>query len=145
VLGCTLAFAQAGARASHYAQSTFNPALEGSTLQAVGIVANLPQRMEDSARFRFEVESARDNDGALVQLPPQLLLGWYGNRLNGRDDKVQASPADLRPGDCWQFAVRLKDHSGGASAVMAMQSQADVLTSIAVEHPLQQLGSMQRC
>jgi competence protein ComEC len=28
---------------------------------------------------------------------------------------------------------------------MAMQPQADVLTSIALEHPLQQLGTMQRC
>lgn len=111
-LSAVLAFAQAGARASHYAQTDLNPALEGRTLQVVGIVANLPQRMEDSARFRFEVESARDSDGALVQLPPQLLLGWYGNRLNGSDDKVQAPPADLRPGDRWQLAVRLKAPHG---------------------------------
>lgn len=107
-----LAFAQAGARASHYSQTALNPALEGRTLQVVGIVANLPQRMEDSARFRFEVESARDTDGALVQLPPQLLLGWYGNRLNGSDDNVQPLPADLRPGDRWQLAVRLKAPHG---------------------------------
>ncbi len=111
-LSAVLAFAQAGARASHYAQSTLNSALEGRTLQVVGIVANLPQRNEDSARFRFEVESARDSDGARVQLPPQLLLGWYGNRLNGSDDKVQAPPADLRPGDRWQLAVRLKAPHG---------------------------------
>ncbi len=112
VLAGVLAFAQAGARASHYVQTALNPALEGRTLQVVGIVANLPQRMEDSARFRFEVESARESDGALVQLPPQLLLGWYGNRLNGSDAKVQAPPADLRPGDRWQLAVRLKAPHG---------------------------------
>jgi len=111
-LAGVLAFAQTGARASHYAQIALNPALEGRTLQVVGVVANLPQRMEDSARFRFEVESARDSDGALVQLPPQLLLGWYGNRLNGSDDKVQPPPADLRPGDRWQLAVRLKAPHG---------------------------------
>jgi competence protein ComEC len=111
-LSAVLAFAQAGARASHYAQTVLNPALEGRTLQVVGIVANLPQRTEDSARFRFEVESARDSDGARVQLPPQLLLGWYGNRLNGSDDNVQAPPADLRPGDRWQLAVRLKAPHG---------------------------------
>ncbi len=111
-LSALLAFAQAGARSSHYAQSALNPTLEGRTLQVVGIVANLPQRMEDSARFRFEVESARESDGALVQLPPQLLLGWYGNRLNGSDDKVQPPPADLRPGDRWQLAVRLKAPHG---------------------------------
>jgi competence protein ComEC len=118
VLSCTLAFALAGARASHYVQTALNPAIEGRTLQLVGIVANLPQRTEDSARFRFEVESARESDGTLVELPPQLLLGWYGNRLNGyggqlnNADKVQAPPADLRPGDRWQLAVRLKAPHG---------------------------------
>jgi competence protein ComEC len=120
-LSAVLAFAQVGARASHYAQSTLNPSLEGRTLQVVGIVANLPQRTEDSARFRFEVESARESDGTLVKLPPQLLLGWYGNRLNGyggqaglsgNSDRVQPPPADLRPGDRWQLAVRLKAPHG---------------------------------
>jgi competence protein ComEC len=120
-LACTLAFALAGARASHYLQTTLNPALEGRTLHVVGIVANLPQRTEDSARFRFEVESARESDGTWVQLPPQLLLGWYGNRLNGyggqaglsgNADRVQPPPADLRPGDRWQLAVRLKAPHG---------------------------------
>ncbi len=118
VLSCTFAFALAGARASHYVQTALNPALEGRTLQVVGIVANLPQRSEDSARFRFEVESARESDSTLVELPPQLLLGWYGNRLNGdggqnnNADKVQAPPTDLRPGDRWQLAVRLKAPHG---------------------------------
>jgi competence protein ComEC len=120
-ISAVLAFAQAGARAGHYFQTTLNPALEGRTLQVVGIVANLPQRTEDSARFRFEVESARESDGTLVQLPPQLLLGWYGNRLNGdggqaglsgNADRVQSPPADLRPGDRWQLAVRLKAPHG---------------------------------
>ena len=111
-LSATLAFAQAGARASHYALNALNPALEGRTLQVVGLVANLPQRMEDSARFRFEVESARDTNGERVQLPPQLLLGWYGHRFNGNDDKLQAPPADLSPGDRWQLAVRLKAPHG---------------------------------
>jgi competence protein ComEC len=112
VVACTLAFSLAGARARHYLQTALNPALEGRTLQVVGIVANLPQRMEDSARFRFEVTSARDTDGALVQLPPQVLLGWYGNRSNSHDDKVQPPPADLRPGDRWQLTVRLKAPHG---------------------------------
>lgn len=109
-LACTLAFSLAGARACHYLQTALNPALEGRNLQVVGIVANLPQRMEDSARFRFEVESARESDGRLVQLPSQLLLGWYGGRLN--EYGVQAPPSDLRPGDRWQFMVRLKAPHG---------------------------------
>ncbi len=118
VLACVLAFAQTGARANHYAQSALNPAFEGRTFYVVGIVANLPQRMEDSVRFRFKVESAQDDQGAVVQLPPQLILGWYGNRLfgwgdqTGHEDKLQAPPADLRAGDRWQFSVRLKAPHG---------------------------------
>lgn len=118
VLSCAIAFALAGVRASHYLQTALNPALEGRTLQVVGIVANLPQRTEDSARFRFEVESARESDGTQVQLPPKLLLGWYGHRRNanvghsGIDDKLSPPPADLRPGDRWQLAVRLKAPHG---------------------------------
>ncbi len=118
VLACTLAFTLAGARAGHFLQTALNPALEGRTLQVVGIVANLPQRSEDSARFKFKVESARGMDGTQVHLPPQLLLGWYGNRRHahgghsGSDDQVQPPPADLRPGDRWQLAVRLKTPHG---------------------------------
>ena len=112
VLAGALAFAQAGARASHVAQSALNPALEGRTLQVVGVVANLPQRTQDSARFHLEVASARTRDGRLVELPPLLLLGWYGHRVRGIDDKVQAPPTDLRPGDRWQFEVRLKAPHG---------------------------------
>jgi competence protein ComEC len=37
------------------------------------------------------------------------------------------------------------DHSGGAPAVLAMQPQADVLTSMAPEHPLRMKYPMQTC
>lgn len=117
-LSWVMAFALAGARASHYLQTALNPAFEGRTLQVVGIVANLPQRSEDSLRFRFAVESARELDGTQVQLPPQVLLGWYGHRRHAQvgqsssDDKLQPPPADLRPGDRWQLAVRLKAPHG---------------------------------
>ena len=112
VVAGALAFALTGIRACHYLDKALNPSLEGQTLQVVGVVANLPQRMDDSARFRFEVESARTTDGAAVQLPPQLLLGWYGNRLQGEHEKLQAPPADLRPGDRWQLTVRVKAPHG---------------------------------
>jgi competence protein ComEC len=69
--------------------------------------------------------SAETDAGQRVLVP--LLRAW-GERL----DRIVISHQD-------------SDHSGGAPAVMAMQPQADVLTSIAPEHPLQQLGHMQRC
>ena len=69
--------------------------------------------------------SAETDAGQRVLVP--LLRAW-GERL----DRIVISHQD-------------SDHSGGAPAVMAMQPQADVLTSIPSEHPLQQLGAMQRC
>jgi competence protein ComEC len=69
--------------------------------------------------------SAETDAGQRVLVP--LLRAW-GERL----DRIVISHQD-------------SDHSGGAPAVMAMQPQADVLTSIASVHPLQQLGRMQRC
>jgi len=69
--------------------------------------------------------SAETDAGQRVLVP--LLRAW-GERL----DAIVISHQD-------------SDHSGGAPAVMAMQPQAHVLTSIALAHPLQQLGHMQRC
>jgi competence protein ComEC len=69
--------------------------------------------------------SAETDAGQRVLVP--LLRAW-GERL----DRIVISHQD-------------SDHSGGAPAVMAMQPQADVWTSIAAEHPLRQLGNMQRC
>ncbi len=112
VVACVLAFAQTGLRAAHFLAHALNPALEGQTLQVVGLIANLPKRMDDSVRFRFEVESAHDPSGHLVVLPPQVMLGWYGNRQDTRHEKNWPPPNDLRPGDRWQFSVRLKAPHG---------------------------------
>ncbi len=112
VLAALLAFAQTGLRASSYLSTALNPALEGQTLHVVGVVANLPQRMDDSLRFRFALESARDARGQQVQLPSQVLLGWYGNRQDARADQLELPPKNLAPGDRWQLSVRLKAPHG---------------------------------
>jgi competence protein ComEC len=69
--------------------------------------------------------SAETDAGQRVLVP--LLRAW-GERL----DRIVISHQD-------------SDHSGGAPAVMAMQPHAEVLTSMAAEHPLQQLAAMQHC
>jgi competence protein ComEC len=69
--------------------------------------------------------SAETDAGQRVLLP---LLRALGERL----DRVIISHQD-------------SDHSGGAAAVLAMQPQAEVLTSIPSEHRLHALHPMQRC
>ncbi len=97
VASSALAFALAGARSSWYLDHALNPALEGQTLQVEGVIANMPQRMDESLRFRFAVKSD--------ELPPEILLGWYGS-------KTEAVPTDLHAGESWRLSVRLKAPHG---------------------------------
>ena len=56
VLG--LVFALAGLRAVWHAEHLLAPDLEGRDLSVVGVISALPQRTEDSLRFRLAIESA---------------------------------------------------------------------------------------
>lgn len=102
-----------GLRAARYAEGGLPPALEGRDLEVTGLIASLPQRNEAGVRFRFEVEAASDA-GRAVRVPPQLLLGWYGNP-DARGDAApdpQRQPPALQPGERWRFTVRLKAPHG---------------------------------
>ena len=109
-----LAFAQTGWRACGYSAQALNPALEGQTLTVEGVVSHMPQRMDDSVRFRFDVSAAWGPAGELVTLPPRVLLGWYGVRTDSdaRLSPGRALPADVRAGEHWRFQVRLKAPHG---------------------------------
>lgn len=109
-----LAFSQTGVRASLYAAQAIDPALEGQILWVEGVVSHMPQRMDDSVRFRFEVTSAWSTSGERVDLPPNILLGWYGPRV-GADASLSPDylpPTNLRAGDRWRFQVKLKAPHG---------------------------------
>lgn len=110
VVSATLAFAQVGWRATHFQASALNPALEGQTLLLTGVVSAMPQRTEDSVRFPFEVQTARNVKDDLVVVPPLVMLGWYGARAAGAE--VVDVPPDIQAGDQWQFQVRLKAPHG---------------------------------
>ena len=110
VVSATLAFAQVGWRATHFQASALDPALEGQTLLMTGVVSAMPQRTEDSVRFPFEVQTARNAHGDDVVLPPLVMLGWYGARVAGGE--AVDVPPDLQAGDQWQFQVRLKAPHG---------------------------------
>ncbi len=99
-----LAFAVTGLRAGVRLADALPAALEGRDLAVVGIVAGLPQRAPEAWRFRFEVEAAR-LDGAPVEIPRRLALGWYAQGAG-------AALPDLRAGQRWQLTLRLKRPHG---------------------------------
>ncbi len=97
-----------GWRAQAFAGDALAPDLEGRDLVVTGVVAAMPQRNETGLRLRLAVESARLGADE-VRLPPQLQLGWYGGLGSG---ELTRQPADVRAGERWQMAVRLKAPHG---------------------------------
>ncbi len=111
------AFALLGLRASHFDAQRLDPALEGQDLQVVGVVRDLTQRNATGLRFRLQVESAQRGAQA-VQLPPRMEVAWYsglaprGAGAELADWELQRQPQDLRPGQRWQFTLRIKAPHG---------------------------------
>jgi len=116
VSAAVLSAALAGWRASVYAGGTLAPALEGRDLAVTGVVAAMPHRNEAGLRCRSEPESARLGERE-VALPRQVLLGWYGGLEAAGEGgaSLQRQPAELRPGERWQWTVRLKAPHGHAN------------------------------
>ena len=128
VAASLLGFGLTGWRAGVFQSSTLNAALEGRDIDVVGQVLAMPQPAEDALRFRLSVEAARLN-GQPVQLPPQILLGWYAGfgareakelRAESADPaemtlELQRQPQPLRAGERWQMTVRLKAPHGNSN------------------------------
>jgi competence protein ComEC len=77
------------------------PGLEGRELQVVGVVSGLPAAGERGLRFDFEPESAPEG----VRLPRKSRLAWYAL-------PPPAPAPEVRPGERWRFAVRLRRPHG---------------------------------
>ncbi len=107
-----IAWGVCGLRAEARWHDALDPALEGQDLVLTGVVASLPQRTPSGLRFRFDVEDAR-RGGDPVALPTHLLLGWY----KGFDDDAAAVQprSELRAGQRWRFAVRLRRPHGNVN------------------------------
>ncbi|NEX61783.1 DNA internalization-related competence protein ComEC/Rec2 [Noviherbaspirillum galbum] len=89
------------------------PEWEGRDITLTGTVSSLPSRSQDGLRFQFAVESAQADAGPAV-VPRHLALSWYGSYGMQRGKDGQAVP-DLRPGERWQLAVRLKRPHGNVN------------------------------
>ena len=101
--------AASGWRAAQRIDDVLPAGLEGQDVVVTGIVASLPQQGAAGLRFRFEVESA-SRQGAKVQLPERLALGWY---KGFHEDAVLSEPQRaLRAGQRWRFTVRLRQPHG---------------------------------
>jgi competence protein ComEC len=107
-----LGFGATGLRSVVFAQRALNPALEGRDIQVLGVVASLPQTTENGHRFRFDVNSAT-LDGAPVQLPPRIDLGWYTGQFGvPREPSAPTLASPVIPGEEWRLTVRLKAPHG---------------------------------
>lgn len=106
-------FALTGLNASLRLADSLPPTLEGRDLLVTGVVAGMPQTGATGVRFRFEVEQA-SLDGAAVQVPTRISLGWYAAR--DEDDAPAVQPRNaLRAGERWRLPVRLKQPHGNAN------------------------------
>ncbi len=84
--------------------------LEGRDVVVTGVVDELPQRLEGGVRFVLQVESSAE------PVPARILLSWYGARgRRGEQADDGGEPPEVRPGERWRFAVRLKRPHGFAN------------------------------
>ena len=96
----------AGLLAHNRLSESLPAALEGRDIRVVGVVDSLPDAVPRGVRFRLRVDSARLPDGEAVVIPSLLALGWYADE--------GALPV-VRPGQRWEFSVRLRLPHGHAN------------------------------
>ena len=100
-------FALSGWRASLRVAQILPVELEGRDLVVTGVVASLPQQGSSGTRFRFQLDSASAEQ---QRLPELLSLGWYAGH---HEDAASLQPQrELRAGQRWRFAVRLRQPHG---------------------------------
>jgi competence protein ComEC len=106
-LGMLAGFAWAAWIAYRMLAPHLDLALEGQEIHLVGTIDSLPYRFAQGVRFQFAVEAVR---GTALQVPPKVVLGWYGQP----GDQRQVLPA-VQPGERWQLTVRLQRPHGNAN------------------------------
>ena len=82
-------------------------AWEGRDIELIGVVDELPQRLDGGTRFAFEVERVL-TPGAIV--PTRISLAWYATQYGDRN--AQREAPEPHAGERWQLVVRLKRPHG---------------------------------
>ncbi|WP_153111418.1 DNA internalization-related competence protein ComEC/Rec2 [Propionivibrio limicola] len=122
VCGAIVGFVWAGWRADVRLRDALPEFSEMRDIQVTGVIAALPQRFERGERFEFDVESVNTPD---VLVPQRIFLSWYHGwdepesvAGDGRDESEVVDPVEaraVRPGERWDFTVRLKRPHGNAN------------------------------
>ena len=108
-----------------------------------------PERPAPS-EFRLLAADVGQGNAVLVQTARHSLLYDAGPRFSRESDAGQRTLVPLLRAlgerlDVLVISHRDADHIGGAAAVLQMQMQARLLSSIEAEHELQQLRPAERC
>jgi competence protein ComEC len=111
VCGAVLGFAWAALIAHHTLSESLSPELEGRDISVVGVIDSLPYRFDGGQRFNLEVETAHDEAGKPLRLPPRLALGWYAPRDAAGGQGVPR----LEPGERWQLMLKLRRPHGNVN------------------------------
>lgn len=74
---------------------------EGRDIEVVGVIAGLPDAIDNGLRFAFDVETAS------AAVPSHVSLAWYRSQGRQPDEVVP-----LRAGERWRFVVRMKRPHG---------------------------------
>lgn len=116
IAGLCAGFAWGGLLAQSRLDDALPAAWEGRDIVVVGTIDSLPYRFERGVRFNFKVERVGPQNGGTPPVPQRLALSWYSPGAFGQagGEPLQAVP-EVRPGERWQFTVRLKRPHGNAN------------------------------
>jgi competence protein ComEC len=107
ILAVAAGFLWAGLMAQWRLADRLDPRWEDRGVVLVGVVAALPDPGEHGVRFRFDIEQVEPAD---ARVPERVLLTWYSNDAFG-----EVNPQELRAGQRWRLAARLRRPHGNAN------------------------------
>jgi competence protein ComEC len=113
VAALALAWSLSGLRAGARLSDALPVSLENEDVVVTGVVAGLPQRGPQGVRFVLDVQSAQ-RDGQVVAVPGKISLGWFAG-FYGKPIELAGNLPDLRAGQLWRMAVRLRQPHGNAN------------------------------